>query len=57
MINQPTASKEDLLMMYSTEELVNALIHREGVEAQWVKPYQNKSIKVNGPAYLITVID
>lgn len=42
---------------YSTKELVDELIEREGVAATIVKPYEDYTMSTNGPAIVIEVID
>ena len=42
---------------YSTKELVEELLKREGVDYKKVKPYADGEISANGPAILIKVID
>lgn len=41
----------------STKELVEELIKREGVENTIVEPHKDQTIKVNGPAIVISVVD
>lgn len=41
----------------NTKELVEELKEREGVEVKYAEPYQNKEIKINGPATVLIVID
>ena len=48
---------DDILSYFSTRELVEELEHREGVETQTAKPYQDLEIKVNGPAIVLVVTD
>lgn len=45
------------LEKYSTKELVEELENREGVEKTTAAPYDEKSIEVNGPAVVLTIID
>ncbi len=40
-----------------TCELVEELKKREGVSYYWAEPYEDKNIKVNGPALVLVVID
>ncbi|MFQ9516419.1 MAG: BC1881 family protein [Eubacterium sp.] len=40
-----------------TCELVEELKNREGISHHWAEPYENKDIKVNGPALVLVVID
>lgn len=40
-----------------TSELVRELSMRDGVKQEIVEPYQEKEIKVNGPAIVLVVID
>ena len=42
---------------YSTKELVNELLTREGVSKQCAKPHTDKTITVNGPAIILVVTD
>lgn len=42
---------------YPTADLVEELIHREGVEATYAEPYEEVTVSANGPAILLTVID
>ncbi|WP_150112270.1 BC1881 family protein [Clostridium hydrogeniformans] len=42
---------------FSTKELVEELSKREGVETIIAEPYENKELKMNGPAIIIKVID
>lgn len=42
---------------YSTKELVEELLKREGVDYKKVEPYADEVISANGPAILIKVID
>lgn len=41
----------------TTKELVEELVGRAGVEKTTVGPYEEKTIEVNGPAIVLTVID
>ena len=45
------------LKKYSTKELVEELISREGVETEYAEPYQDKTITVDGPAIILVVTD
>ena len=45
------------LKQVSTAELVKELKKRKGVETIIAEPYQDKEIKVNGPAIVLVVID
>lgn len=45
------------LKTVTTKELVEELKGRGGVEATIAEPYQEKEIKVNGPAIVLMVID
>lgn len=47
----------DDLKKYKTYELVEELAKREGVTEHWAEPYEDKEIKVNGPARVLVVID
>ena len=40
-----------------TQELVDALSQREGVEKITVKPYEDKTVEVNGPAVILVITD
>lgn len=40
-----------------TCELVKELKEREGVQVEYAEPYQNKTISINGPAYILIVTD
>lgn len=42
---------------YSTKELVNELLTREGISGQYAKPHTDKTITVNGPAIVLVVTD
>lgn len=42
---------------FSTEDLVDELRHREGVDSRWVEPYMNHALMVDGPAWVLTVVD
>ncbi|BFN03900.1 BC1881 family protein [Clostridium tetani] len=41
----------------TTKELVEELLKRDGVKVTVAEPYENKEVKVNGPAIVITVTD
>lgn len=41
----------------STRDLVKELKHRPGVKTEYVDPHENKSIRVNGSATVLIVID
>lgn len=41
----------------STNDLVEELIQREGVDTIEVNPYEDKTISVNGPATILIVYD
>lgn len=45
------------LSKISTKELVSELEKREGVEITIAEPYEDKEVKVNGPAIVLVVID
>lgn len=45
------------LKSYKTCELVNELEKREGVTAHWAESYEDKELKVKGPALVLIVID
>lgn len=40
-----------------TKDLVAELLKREGVSAETADPHQDKTVTVNGPAVILTVID
>ena len=42
---------------YTTDQLVEELRGREGVETTIAEPYQDVEIKVNGPAIVLVVVD
>ena len=42
---------------YTTAELVEELSKREGVERNDIEPYVDATVKVNGPAVVLVVID
>ena len=42
---------------YTTEQLVNELKKREGVETKIVEPYQDIELSVNGPAVVLVIKD
>ena len=48
---------ENELEKYSTEELVQELVSREGVETSTIKPNAEATIKVSGPAIVLVVVD
>jgi hypothetical protein len=48
---------EEMLKDVSTKELVEELKTREGVSAKIAEPYQDLSVKVNGPAIVMVIID
>ncbi|WIF95053.1 BC1881 family protein [Caminicella sporogenes] len=45
------------LEIFSTKELVEEVIKREGVESMVVDPHTEKEVKIEGPAIVIKVID
>ncbi len=45
------------LKSVKTCDLVSELKTREGVEVTIAEPYQDKTVTVNGPAIILTVID
>lgn len=47
----------ELIMSFSTKDLVEELQKREGVETSYIMPYENISVDINGPAILLVVID
>lgn len=42
---------------HSTYELVEELKKRVGVEVYQAEPYEDKEVKVNGPAQILVVVD
>lgn len=42
---------------HSTYELVEELKKRAGVEVYQAEPYEDKEVKVNGPAQILVVVD
>lgn len=56
-IRRKEKKKMSGLEKYSTKELVEELENREGVEKTTAAPYDEKSIEVNGPAVVLTIID
>ena len=46
-----------MLKSIPTKELVEELKKREGVNAEYAEPYQDKVISINGPAMILIVID
>ncbi|MCI9273753.1 MAG: BC1881 family protein [Clostridiales bacterium] len=47
----------DSLNNIPTKSLVEELQKREGVEATIAKPYQDKTVSVNGPSIVLVVLD
>lgn len=45
------------LEKYRTKELIEELERREGVNRTTVEPYKDTTIKINGPAVVLVVID
>lgn len=45
------------LKFFSTKELVQELVFREGVTAITVEPYQDMALSINGPAIVLKIID
>lgn len=43
--------------IHSTYELVEELKKRAGVEVYQAEPYEDKEVKVNGPAQILVVVD
>ena len=41
----------------STKELVEELQKREGVKTEYVEPYQDRELSVNGPAVILVIVD
>ena len=46
-----------MISKFKTCELVEELLKREGVEENWVEPYEKKDITVDGPAIVLVIID
>lgn len=42
---------------FDTCDLVEELKRREGVKTEYAEPYHDKTVTVNGPAVILTVID
>lgn len=40
-----------------TFELVEELKNREGVQIEYAEPYEDKTVSINGPAYILIVVD
>lgn len=47
----------DLLKHFSTKELVQELMFREGVDTKVIEPHLDTNISVSGPAIVLIVID
>lgn len=45
------------LSTVTTKDLVNELEKRRGVDTTIAEPYQDVTVKVNGPAIVLVVID
>ncbi len=43
--------------IYTTEQLVDELKKREGVETKIAEPYQDIELSVNGPAVVLVIKD
>lgn len=50
-------NKVKLLKDYKTCELVKELKEREGVIVHWAEPYEDKEVKINGPALVLIIKD
>ena len=50
-------NKVKLLKDYKTCELIKELKEREGVIAHWAEPYEDKEVKINGPALVLIIKD
>lgn len=46
-----------MLKNIQTKELVEELKKREGVQAEYAEPHQDKSISINGPAVILIIVD
>ena len=53
----PKPTKQKQLRNISTYELVEELKKRAGVEVYQAEPYEDKEVKVNGPAQILVVVD
>ena len=55
-ISDMTCNSADL-KQFSTKELVQELQMRDGVDCTIVEPYQDREIRMIGPAVVLVVID
>lgn len=55
--NLKQARKAVTLSEASTKELMEELCKRDGVEKTIAEPYQEKQIRINGPAIVLMIID
>lgn len=53
----PKSTRQKQLRNISTYELVEELKKRAGVEVYQAEPYEDKEVKVNGPAKILVVVD
>lgn len=53
----PKSTRQKQLRNISTYELVEELKKRAGVEVYQAEPYEDKEVKVNGPAQILVVVD
>lgn len=51
------STRQKQLRNISTYELVEELKKRAGVEVYQAEPYEDKEVKVNGPAQILVVVD
>lgn len=52
-----TVNKKASLKDFSTEQLVNELAARDGVDTTIAEPYENIVVTVNGPAIVLKITD
>lgn len=57
MYREPMDKEKTGLENYKTCELVEELKMREGVKTHVAEPYEDVSVRVNGPAIVFVVID
>ena len=50
-------NKKASLKDFSTEQLVNELADRDGVDITIAEPYENIVVTVNGPAIVLKITD
>ena len=53
----PKSTRQKQLRNISTYELVEELKKRAGVEVYQAETYEDKEVKVNGPAQILVVVD